>query len=395
METRRRALVKITLGWEQAYEFEMWIIDHSAGVDVVLGMDFMIPAGIRLDLFHGTARLPDEVMVPLLKSQSDEDDQPYRTQPSCGPTDDLYVPGREWREFRLPSQRLPPNDLWASTGAADMGTTHQYYDRNGTIAKHDSVVLWEPHGELPRETGYARLDSNKYKEWQVLLNAAEDLTETAQRSNVAERSSSRVSQGSVKVTDAGAEDTERDGVSNDGSDDETSALVDSDTLEGSSLHRAAYASKRTDHNAYSIEHGAQEAPAEVSGAGDKRDDGVGELNDDSGEDHDAPEHALNQIKRRLRGATVLSTGVNMILARLTFLLKQEPPRPRKDPGRLLEANYTSVVHAVVAEGLTEDDDTANDVKLSDYAQESLPTPRLKLITRIWPYLERGKPRHEC
>ncbi|OWZ01458.1 LOW QUALITY PROTEIN: hypothetical protein PHMEG_00027146 [Phytophthora megakarya] len=60
LETRRRTLVKITLRWERVYEFEMWIMEHSAGVDVVLGTDFMISAGVRLDLFHGTARLPDE-----------------------------------------------------------------------------------------------------------------------------------------------------------------------------------------------------------------------------------------------------------------------------------------------------------------------------------------------
>ncbi|ETP28185.1 hypothetical protein F442_22523 [Phytophthora nicotianae P10297] len=58
VSTTRRALVKITLGWEMVYEFEMWVMAHSAGVDVVLGTDFMIPAGIRLDLFHGAAQLP-------------------------------------------------------------------------------------------------------------------------------------------------------------------------------------------------------------------------------------------------------------------------------------------------------------------------------------------------
>ncbi|OWY93297.1 LOW QUALITY PROTEIN: Eukaryotic/viral aspartic protease [Phytophthora megakarya] len=75
LETRRRALVKITLGWERVYEFEMWIMEHSAGVDVVLGTDFMIPAGVRLDLFHGTARLPEG--VPLVKSANTVDDKPY------------------------------------------------------------------------------------------------------------------------------------------------------------------------------------------------------------------------------------------------------------------------------------------------------------------------------
>ncbi|POM72996.1 Hypothetical protein PHPALM_10204, partial [Phytophthora palmivora] len=76
----RLPLVKITLGWERVYEFEMWSMNHSAGVDVVLGTDFMIPAGVRLDQFHGTARLPDEVMVPLIKSLSAADDEPYGTQ---------------------------------------------------------------------------------------------------------------------------------------------------------------------------------------------------------------------------------------------------------------------------------------------------------------------------
>ncbi|OWZ14210.1 Eukaryotic/viral aspartic protease [Phytophthora megakarya] len=33
-------------------------MDHSAGSEVVFGTDFMIPAGIRLDLFNATAKLP-------------------------------------------------------------------------------------------------------------------------------------------------------------------------------------------------------------------------------------------------------------------------------------------------------------------------------------------------
>ncbi|EGZ29552.1 hypothetical protein PHYSODRAFT_323065 [Phytophthora sojae] len=466
METRRRALVKITLGWEQAYEFEMWIIDHSAGVDVVLGMDFMIPAGIRLDLFHGAARLPDEVMVPLLKSQSVGDDEPYGPQPSCGPTEDLYVPGREWREFRLPRQRLPRSeyDVWVR--------------RTGklvpTCAKHDSVVLWVPHGELPRETGYARLDSNKYKEWQVLayLTSRDETLYGRERClydqwlakqppAVERRTYStpqkilrrpldatiwprghlqgrpnddysslgisdhandpRVSQGSVKVTEPGADDTERDGISNDGSDDEASARTDSDALEGSLLHRAAYASKRIDHNAYSIERGAQEAPAEVSGAGDKRDDGVGDLNDDSREDHDAPEvtAAVESAPRMAGTATDTQARpepdqTSVAWGNATIDWGEHDPGPndilteagtattevstdgencvdgpdKEDPERLLEANYTSVVHAMVAEGFPEVDDTANEINLSDYAQESLPTSRLKPTTRIWPYMER-------
>ncbi|GMF30387.1 unnamed protein product [Phytophthora fragariaefolia] len=68
MTTTKRALTKLTR-WNQVYEYELWVMDHRAGVDIVLGRDFMIPAGVRLDLFHATARLPDEVEIPLIKTQ--------------------------------------------------------------------------------------------------------------------------------------------------------------------------------------------------------------------------------------------------------------------------------------------------------------------------------------
>ncbi|OWY98637.1 hypothetical protein PHMEG_00030549 [Phytophthora megakarya] len=71
------------------YEFEMWIVDHIAGVDVVLETDFMIPACERLDLFRGIARLPGEVVVPLVKSTGVTDDEPYGAQVVRGPTEDF------------------------------------------------------------------------------------------------------------------------------------------------------------------------------------------------------------------------------------------------------------------------------------------------------------------
>ncbi|OWY96456.1 hypothetical protein PHMEG_00033271, partial [Phytophthora megakarya] len=55
MPTTTRVKAKVTLGWNIVYEFEFWVMDHSAGSEVVLGTDFMIPAGIRLDLFNAKA----------------------------------------------------------------------------------------------------------------------------------------------------------------------------------------------------------------------------------------------------------------------------------------------------------------------------------------------------
>ncbi|OWZ02322.1 Eukaryotic/viral aspartic protease [Phytophthora megakarya] len=94
----------VTLGWNTVYEFEFWVMDHSAGSEVVLGTDFMIPAGIRLDLFNATAKLPGEEMVPLVKSLSADDDSAQGMHVTGGPTKSLQIPAGEWIELRLQKQ---------------------------------------------------------------------------------------------------------------------------------------------------------------------------------------------------------------------------------------------------------------------------------------------------
>ncbi|OWZ13378.1 hypothetical protein PHMEG_00013305 [Phytophthora megakarya] len=158
-------------------------VDHSAGVDVVLGADFMIPAGVRLDLFHGTASLPDEVTVPLVKSAGAADDEPYGAQVVGGPTEDLYVPRGEWREVRLPRKRpsRATHELWIRKTRQMIPTAMKsrrgkpvwvrltnVSDGTALCFKHSSVVLWIPREELPRKVGYVRLYLSKYNEWQVL-----------------------------------------------------------------------------------------------------------------------------------------------------------------------------------------------------------------------------------
>ncbi|OWZ10176.1 hypothetical protein PHMEG_00017015 [Phytophthora megakarya] len=66
----RRTTVKITLGWERVYVFDMWVINHCAGVDALLRTEFMIPEGVLLDMFHSDAKLPDEVLISLIKTQA-------------------------------------------------------------------------------------------------------------------------------------------------------------------------------------------------------------------------------------------------------------------------------------------------------------------------------------
>ncbi|KAI9994434.1 hypothetical protein PInf_011064 [Phytophthora infestans] len=138
MVTTSRAVVKVTLGWEVAYEFEVWIMPHHAGVDLILGTDFMIPAGIRLDLYNSAVKLPDEMVIPLIRSSNAPTKTEFGPNVPCGPPDGLTIESRMTAEFKLP--RRQPSE-----------------------STHD---LW-PHGVLANE-GYVRVNSAKYRDWQIL-----------------------------------------------------------------------------------------------------------------------------------------------------------------------------------------------------------------------------------
>ncbi|KAE8879242.1 hypothetical protein PF003_g36804 [Phytophthora fragariae] len=161
-------------------------MDHNAGVDVVLGTDFMIPAGIRLDLFNATAKLPDEVMIPLIKTLN-MIDEAEGSHVTSGPTEVLQIPGREWKEFRLP-RRNPPWDthvLWVrhtetfiptvtrfKRGTPDRVRLTNITNKLASCPIHLLIVVWVPTGSLPKTEGYVQLDSAKYTEWQLLAYAA-------------------------------------------------------------------------------------------------------------------------------------------------------------------------------------------------------------------------------
>ncbi|POM80234.1 Reverse transcriptase [Phytophthora palmivora] len=60
--TEGRTKIKVTLAGTLVYYFDAWVGSLS-GQEAILGMDFMVPAGIRLDLADGTLCLPDESLA--------------------------------------------------------------------------------------------------------------------------------------------------------------------------------------------------------------------------------------------------------------------------------------------------------------------------------------------
>ena len=58
--TEGRTKIKITLNGSLVYYFDICMGDQ-VGQEAILGMDFMVIAGVRLDLANGMLVLPDEV----------------------------------------------------------------------------------------------------------------------------------------------------------------------------------------------------------------------------------------------------------------------------------------------------------------------------------------------
>ncbi|POM79894.1 Hypothetical protein PHPALM_2335, partial [Phytophthora palmivora] len=341
LETRRRALVKITLGWERVYEFEMWIMNHSAGVDVVLVTDFMIPAGVRLDLFHGPARLPDEVMVPLIKSLSAADDEPYGTQVVGGPTEDLYIPG-----------------------------------------------------ELPREPGYVRLRSNKYKEWQILAYA-ESRDETlfererehyecwlAEQPPAVERREYPTPQNIL------TRDTEDSGP-----DDESQVYCAEDmTLITDTTGREC--GRRDDSLTFRAVVDASDGVA-VEGIPTKESEHTKPVSESGNRVFEQAQRRSSTHATDDTACTESSKGVISENIGASGQVVDEPDDraihtqcPTEDPECILNATYVSAMHEIVA-GVVSGRDAekndvsehlANDIELTDYAQELAFLPDLTEIT---------------
>ena len=62
--TEGRTRIKATLNGNLVYVFKAWVCP-MVGQDAILGIYFLVPAGIRLDLADGTLCSPDEVRIQI------------------------------------------------------------------------------------------------------------------------------------------------------------------------------------------------------------------------------------------------------------------------------------------------------------------------------------------
>lgn len=173
--------IKITLMKTIVYFYEVWISDHQAGVDLLLGVDFLMSAGIRLDLYSGRAILPDEIRVPL-SNIKDVHENTMARRYMIGPVEDLFIPSHGSEIFRV---RLPKDPvglvLWVSRGKRWVPTV--VYTKTGepkyiritnisdvaqAIKRHEPVGQLVHEDHVPLKLGYVRTNSCRYQEWQTL-----------------------------------------------------------------------------------------------------------------------------------------------------------------------------------------------------------------------------------
>ncbi|GMF41661.1 unnamed protein product [Phytophthora fragariaefolia] len=146
--------------------YDEWNGDSSEGwvsMDVVLGTDFMIPAGVRLGLFHATAQLLNEIEIPLIKTQRMVDTREEAPHVPDGPIEVLTIPRHVSRDDR-PMRQLPTNEthvLWVQRTKEFIPKVVEF--RRGPTASTSDKYLGPtshvPRGDLPRAEGYVQLGS--------------------------------------------------------------------------------------------------------------------------------------------------------------------------------------------------------------------------------------------
>uniref|UniRef100_H3H639 RNA-directed DNA polymerase n=1 Tax=Phytophthora ramorum TaxID=164328 RepID=H3H639_PHYRM len=174
-----RTRIKVTLAGNLVYFLDIWI-GELVGQDAILGMNFMVPAGVRIDTADGTACLPDEVRVPMIGRR------PLygaKMRPVMAPTSERISPGKSY-DIRLRPDRNAPR-LWVTRGSTWVTTVVRsktgrwtylrvtnIADKTIMIDAHMKLGWWTPADALPRDFGFVQVSSRRYQEWQNLAYGA-------------------------------------------------------------------------------------------------------------------------------------------------------------------------------------------------------------------------------
>ncbi|ETO86266.1 hypothetical protein F444_00180 [Phytophthora nicotianae P1976] len=172
--TRGRTKIKVTLAGSLAYFFDVWV-GEMTDPDAILGMDFMVPAGICLDLADGTLCLPDEIRIQLSGRRP-----LYGEHVSAVRLEELEVI-EAGQKIEIPLRSKPSKKLWLTRGehwihTLVKGSGWRRYlqvtnisDRTRSLPAHTQVGMWLSGDRVPRRQGFVTVGLRRYAEWQKLV----------------------------------------------------------------------------------------------------------------------------------------------------------------------------------------------------------------------------------
>ncbi|KAJ8546781.1 hypothetical protein ON010_g11455 [Phytophthora cinnamomi] len=172
--------LKITLAGSLVYFFDGWVGPPTDGQDLILGMDFMVPTGIHLNLVDGSICLPDEVRIQLAGRRPLYGDKVE--QVTLGRHCEIDVGGStELKLHTAPSDRhklwVTRGDRWVPTVAGGPGKICYLQivnvgDRKLVLQRDTSIAMRLTGDRIPHIPGYFSIGSRRYAEWQNLTYQA-------------------------------------------------------------------------------------------------------------------------------------------------------------------------------------------------------------------------------
>ncbi|KAE9082583.1 hypothetical protein PF010_g21532 [Phytophthora fragariae] len=171
--TAGRTRIKITLTGYLVYLFDIWVGDLS-GQDAISGMDFMVPAGIRLDLADGSLCLPDEVQLSGRRQLYNDKARIIRLDQH------LQIDVGDSMEVPMRRQTADQDSLWVTRGNRWVPTVSRrpgktlYFtitnigEKKLILQGDERIAMWLAGDRVPRLQGFVTVGSRRYLEWQNL-----------------------------------------------------------------------------------------------------------------------------------------------------------------------------------------------------------------------------------
>ncbi|GMF21125.1 unnamed protein product [Phytophthora fragariaefolia] len=158
---------------------DLWVGD-LVGQHAILGMNFMVPAGVRIDTADGTACLPDEVRIQLIGRRPLYGANMY---PICVASLLRIGPGQTRDVLLRPD--MAALLLWVTRGNSWVVTLvkgkigRESYlrvtnvgERRVTLDAHTPIRWWTPADAAPLAFGFVQPDSRRYQEWRNIAYGA-------------------------------------------------------------------------------------------------------------------------------------------------------------------------------------------------------------------------------